>query len=145
MFTRVTSGSSADRSSIRRGWRLFASYWQTDDITEVRHMGLSFRIQEKWLGRALLITIVGLLMLSIYLLKLSNEWNAKFFNALQEKDSVAFWHQMRNLGFLVFFIAAVSAHRTWLRQLFVIRWRRWLTNKYMTEWLSDRRFYKMEL
>ena len=41
---------------------------------------------------------MSLSVLIVYLSKLINDWNARFFNALQEKNAEAFWAELQLLG-----------------------------------------------
>ena len=41
---------------------------------------------EKWLARGLLVVIIALNVFTVYLTKLFNSWDARFFNSLQDKD-----------------------------------------------------------
>jgi putative ATP-binding cassette transporter len=86
-----------------------------------------------------------------------NFWNRQFFNALQTKNYVAFlnllftWERTPS-GFVmpgfcevvvVYIIVAVYA--TYLNQWLQIRWRRWLTRRFLDEWLADRAYYRISL
>ncbi len=54
----------------------------------------------------------------------------------------------RQLGFfciLVVFAIAMSVYALYLNQLLQIRWRRWLTRRYLANWLADRAYYKLQL
>ena len=42
--------------------------------------------------------IVALSVLIVYISKLINSWNARFFNALQDKNADAFWSELQLLG-----------------------------------------------
>ena len=58
-------------------------------------MGLSAStIKEAWIARGLLALIVGLSVLIVYMAKLFNDWNARFYNALQDKNAEAFWAEL---------------------------------------------------
>ncbi len=39
----------------------------------------------------------------------------------------------------------IAIYRTYLRQLLQIRWRRWLTGRFQTSWLSGRAYYRLQL
>jgi putative ATP-binding cassette transporter len=86
-----------------------------------------------------------------------NYWNRAFFDALQVKDWGAFlalFFTYRRLsdgtlmpGFVSLAIVAVaiSIVRVYLVQWLQIRWRRWMTSRMITEWLSDRAYYRVSL
>src|SRR5215471_13750850 len=77
--------------------------------------------------------------------KLLNAWNARFFNAIQQKNAHAFWHELVYWTVLVAIFIIAFVYRQWLMQLLGIRWRRWLSEVYFRDWLTDRTYYRMEL
>ena len=81
----------------------------------------------------------------VYLAKLLNEWNARFFNALEDKNVEAFWAELRYFVILALIFIVVAVYRLWFRQMLQIRWRRWLTAVYYRDWLAERTYYRMEL
>ena len=81
----------------------------------------------------------------VWILKLANDWNARFFNALQEKNVDAFWVELRYFVFIAVGFILIAVYRLWFRQMLQIRWRRWLTEVYYGAWLQDRTYYRMEL
>src|SRR4029077_1223408 len=46
---------------------------------------------------------------------------------------------------LVFFAISMSVYSLYLSQMLQIRWRRWLTSKYLDAWLADQAYYQLEL
>ena len=53
-----------------------------------------FRSEEKWIARGLLAVIVTMSLGLVYLNVLFNYWYKDFYDALQNKDEPAFWHQI---------------------------------------------------
>jgi putative ATP-binding cassette transporter len=141
----LTNRVAAARGFLAKLWKLAAPYWWAEDKSEVRFLGFSVLVREKWIARGLLALIVGLAVFIVYMSKLLNDWNARFYNALQEKDQAAFVAELWYWTWLVAILIVVAVYRLWLRQLLTIRWRRWLTESYFGDWLSDRTYYRMEL
>ena len=83
----VTNRVAAARGFLAKLWKLSAPYWWAEDKSEVRFLGFSVLVREKWIARGLLALIIGLAVFIVYMSKLLNDWNARFYNALQEKDS----------------------------------------------------------
>src|SRR5215216_5457613 len=71
-------------------WALSKPYWFARDPVPFRVLGLSFTVPESWLSRGILALIIVLNVFYVYLSKLFNDWNRRFFDALQEKDASAF-------------------------------------------------------
>jgi len=81
----------------------------------------------------------------VYMSVLFNQWNSTFFNALQEKNRPVFFHQLFGLVWLVGFTIFFSVYQLYLSQMLEIRWRRWLTERYLRAWLTDGAYYRMQL
>jgi putative ATP-binding cassette transporter len=132
-------------SFLSKLWVLARPYWFAEQRQEVGLMGYSVMVKEAWIARGLLAVIVGLSVLVVYMSKLINAWNARFFNALQDKNADAFWAELQYWVVLVALLIVALVYRLWLTQFLTIRWRRWLSEVYFRDWLADRTYYHMEL
>jgi putative ATP-binding cassette transporter len=120
----------ARRNITRAAWRLAKCYWTSE---------------EKWSAWALLVGVIGLNLCNVYISVRINEWNRSFYNALQAFDSGELFRQLGFFGILVFFAISMSVYGLYLNQMLQIRWRRWLTSRYLGAWLSERAYYQLEL
>jgi putative ATP-binding cassette transporter len=111
-------------------WALVKPYWQSE---------------EKGSAWALLLVVIGMNLGLVYLLVLLNEWNNAFYNSLQNKDYAQFQAQLQKFAVLAFSYIAVAVYQIYLRQMLQIRWRRWLTDAFMSDWLANRNYYRLEL
>jgi vitamin B12/bleomycin/antimicrobial peptide transport system ATP-binding/permease protein len=118
------------RSTLAIVWRIAAPY---------------FRSEDRLAGR-LLFTAVILIELSIVLINvLLNQWNNRFYNALQEKNWDGFVREIGIFALLATLYIALSVYQLYLNQWLQIRWRRWLTNHYLDKWLDGPNHYRMQL
>jgi vitamin B12/bleomycin/antimicrobial peptide transport system ATP-binding/permease protein len=73
-------------------------------------------------------------------------FNRDLFNAIQAHEGPAFWQQLlfvfTPLAFAFVFSTVVEFV---VQSMLVIRWRRWLTEHYISHWLSDHAHYRMTL
>jgi vitamin B12/bleomycin/antimicrobial peptide transport system ATP-binding/permease protein len=111
-------------------WRLAKPYWQSDD---------------KWWAWGLLAAVVALNLLSVYVSVRINIWNRDFFDAIQRLDWPAFKRQFVIFGILAAVAIAGTVYQVYLQQMLQIRWRRWLTRRYLDTWLDERAYYRMQL
>jgi putative ATP-binding cassette transporter len=116
-----------------------------------------FRGEDRKAGITLLASVIGLQLFQVWLSVQFNEWNRIFYNAIQTKDWDTFISQLllgglaqgdyRRLGFTVlaalFIVSAV--YQIYLQQWLQIRWRRWLTHRYLDRWLGQSTHYRMRL
>ena len=145
MIDKFLMGLAAARGFFGKLWALARPYWFATDRVPIRFLGLSFAVREGWIGRAILLLILSLNILVVYMSKLLNDWNRRFFDAIQAKDAAAFRHEVEYWIVLVALLIFVSVYNQWFQQLLTIRWRRWLTGVYFHDWLSNLTYYRMEL
>jgi len=117
-------------SIIREAWRLSAPYWRSD---------------EKWRARGLLGAVVALNLANVYIDVRINQWNNAFFNAIQNRDSAAFFWQLGVFGMLAAAAIVISVYALYLNQMLQIGWRRWMTGRYVDRWLADRAYFRLQL
>ena len=118
------------RIIIRTAWCLAKSYWKS---------------AEKRSAWSLLVAVIVLNLGNVYIGVRINEWNRAFYNALQTFNAMALFRQVGIFGILVAFAVLISVSALYLNQLLQIRWRRWLTKRYLAAWLADRAYYKLQL
>lgn len=104
-----------------------------------------FSSEEKWKARGLLAAIVALNLGAVYMLVQINEWNRVFYDALQNKDAEVFWRELGRFTYLAFGFILIAVYRFYLTQLLEMRWRAWMTGHYLDRWLTQQRFYQLEL
>jgi putative ATP-binding cassette transporter len=111
-------------------WNLAWPYWTGD---------------RKWSARGLLGAVVLLNLISVWLNVRLNAWNAQFYNALQEYDWPEFWRQFAIFGLIAAALIVVAVYQLYLRQILQIRWRAWLTDRFLDGWLGHQTYYRMQL
>src|SRR5437764_907426 len=115
---------------LKAAWSLAWPFWTGD---------------EKWSARALLAAVVALNLTAVWLNVRLNAWNNDFYNALQEYDWPKFWRQFAVFGMIAASLIVVAVYQLYLRQVLQIRWRRWMTERFLHAWLGDQTYYRMQL
>jgi vitamin B12/bleomycin/antimicrobial peptide transport system ATP-binding/permease protein len=118
------------RELLHDTWTLIRPYWSSED---------------RWAGRGLLILVIALNLGIVYINVLLNQWNNAFYNALQDKDYAVFWSQLVRFTWLAGLFIVAAVYQIYLNQMLQIRWRRWLTDRYLNAWLADGAYYRMQL
>jgi vitamin B12/bleomycin/antimicrobial peptide transport system ATP-binding/permease protein len=118
------------RGFLRQAWKLAWPYWCSE---------------EKWSAIGLLTSVVVLALLNVWLNVRLNTWNNAFYNALQAYDWREFWQQFGVFGLIATAMIIVVVYQYYLRQILHIRWRRWLTERYLHGWLDNQAYYRMQL
>ena len=101
--------------------------------------------EDRWRARGLLLAVVLLTLGMVYLTVLLNQWNNAFYSALQEKNMPAFRGQLFRVTYLITIFIFLAVYQVYLNQMLEIRWRRWLTDRYLRAWLSNDAYYRMQL
>ncbi|MSP05012.1 MAG: ABC transporter ATP-binding protein/permease [Acetobacteraceae bacterium] len=128
-------------SFLKDAWRLAAPY---------------YRSEEKVVAWALLLAVIALNLSTVGMSVVLSYWNREFFNALQTKDFSAFTdllltYRRTDSGLMPGFVWVIvlyifiTVYENYLQAWLEMRWRRWLTDKYLNEWLADRAYYRISL
>jgi len=104
-----------------------------------------FRSEDKFAGRLLLASVILIELTVVGINVLLNQWNNRFYNALQEKNWDGFVREIGVFCILAACFIALSVYQLYLNQWLQIRWRRWLTSRYLGEWLHGANHYRMQL
>lgn len=113
-------------------------------LAEVRRLAIPyFKGEDRWPGRILLVAVIFLELASVFLNVQFNEWNARFYNAVQNKDFTTFQHELLYFCGLAVLLIIAAVYQLYLRQWLRIRWRTWLTDKYLGRWLNGSTHYRM--
>jgi putative ATP-binding cassette transporter len=118
------------RELLRDAWTLIRPYWFSED---------------RWAGRGLLAAVIGLALFTVFINVLLSKWYNSFYNAIQDKDFPAFWNLLIRFSWLALLYIIAAVYQIYLNQMLQIRWRRWLTERYLGAWLADGAYYRMQL
>jgi putative ATP-binding cassette transporter len=118
------------RALLRDAWTIARPYWFSED---------------RWAGRALLVAVIALNLGIVAINVMLNKWNLAFYNALQDKNYEIFLQQLLRFTWLAGSFIVVAVYELYLNQMLQIRWRRWLTDRYLTAWLEGGSYYRMQL
>src|SRR6516164_246703 len=118
-----------ERGFLRQAWDIAWPYWKSE---------------EKWSAIGLLGAVVALNLITVWLNVRFNYWNNNFYNALQQYDWAEFWRQFAIFGGLALAFMLVGVYSAYLQRILHIRWRRWLTERFLRDWLDGQAYYRMQ-
>jgi vitamin B12/bleomycin/antimicrobial peptide transport system ATP-binding/permease protein len=104
-----------------------------------------FMGEDRWAGRILLVLVIGLTLGQVALTVVLNYWRNDFYNALQEYNLPAFWLQMGVFSVIASIYVIVAVTEAYLQRWLTIRWRRWLTDRFLERWLADRTYWRVAM
>jgi putative ATP-binding cassette transporter len=98
-------------------------------------ISLYWKSEEKLFAWCALLTLVALSLLAVATALAINEWYKYFYNAIQEFDAYKFYNLVAVFLAIVSFSVMRSVLISYLVDVFALRWRRWLTNYYLSAWI----------
>ena len=104
-----------------------------------------FKSTEWPIAVPLLIGAILLTFSSVGLEVLFNDWSRRFYDSFQNKDEAAFWREIWTFAWLAALFIAVYMTRAIVSPYLRLRWRRWLTRRYLAHWFDGRGYYRIEL
>ncbi|MBI3196127.1 MAG: ABC transporter ATP-binding protein/permease [Rhodospirillales bacterium] len=104
-----------------------------------------FRSEEWPYAIPLLLGAIALTLGGVFLEVLFNEWSRRFYDSLQNKDEAAFWREMLTFSWIASFMIMAFVARAVVSPYLRLRWRRWLTRRFLAHWLDGRGYYRIEL
>jgi len=126
MTTEETPGFNA------RLWRRFAAmarpYWQEE---------------ERWRARGLLALLIVLLLGQTAFNVLFNQETGEFTSALAARDTDRFWASIWRYTVILAAAVPIYALYYYVRDTLGLRWRRWLTHRFLARYFSERAYYRL--
>lgn len=99
--------------------------------------------EERWTLR-LGLTLLGLLLLlQTTCSVLFNQESGEFISALADTDSQRFWQSIQRYAIILAAAIPVYSLYYYVRDTIGLRWRRWLTNDFMTRYFNNRAYYQL--
>ena len=111
-------------------WRLARPYFVSED---------------RWAGRILLGAVIAIELSIVAINVMLNQWNNRFYNALQERNWDNFVWELLFFCALAAAFIVLAVYQLYLNQWLQIRWRRWMTRQYLDHWLANANHYRMQL
>src|SRR6516162_428557 len=122
--------AATERGFLRQAWNIAWPYWKSE---------------EKWSAIGLLVAIITFNLALVWLNVRFNYWYNDFYNTLQEYKWQEFWWQFGIFGMLALSYIVVGVYSAYLQRILHIRWRRWLTGRFLRNWLEDQAYYRLQL
>src|SRR6202166_1503819 len=111
-------------------WRLAAPYYRSED---------------RWAGRLLLGAVVAIELSLVAIQVILNDWYNRFYNTLQDRNFSAFVSAILFFCAIAAIYTVLAVYQNYLNLWLQIRWRRWMTQTYLRQWLNTANHYRMQL
>ena len=122
-------------------------YFNTGDETRARIWPFpAFGARERRVAISMVVLLVVINQAQVGMNLRLSFFSRDWFNAIQNKDQSAFWSQLLFVFTpWAFLFIATAVLEFVVTNILIIRWRRWLTNNYVTRWLDTHTHYRMSL
>ena len=115
---------------LKAFWRLVKPYWVSPERAKAFTM---------------LATVVGLVLMMVWLEVKFTTQTRDSYNALESKDKDEFVRQVGTFTLLAVLWIVCGVYRLYYRLMLTIEWRTWLTERFLAEWMKDQAHYRMQL
>lgn len=79
------------------------------------------------------------------MLVLLNQWNNRFYNALQNYATDTIFHELYVFSGLAAIYIILAVYSYYLQQCLIINWRKWLTARFLDVWLKNKTYYHLQM
>ncbi len=104
-----------------------------------------FRAEDRWPGRILLGAVIAIELSIVAITVILNEWYNRFYNTLQDRNWSAFVSAILFFCVIAAVYTVLAVYQNYLNLWLQIRWRRWMTQTYLRQWLNTANHYRMQL
>lgn len=116
--------------SLKAFWKFLTPYWTSKDSLM------------SWF---ILAVIVIMTASAVYLATAINAWYKRFWDTFEQYNVPGFWHELMIFAILATVHVLISVYNAFLKSRLSIRWRAWLTDNVLEDWLSRDTYYKLQL
>ncbi|HET7754844.1 MAG TPA: SbmA/BacA-like family transporter, partial [Anaeromyxobacteraceae bacterium] len=134
MSVRAARRQEGDRATGRRFWRdvfgLLRPYWASE---------------ERLTAWTLLVAVVSLTLATVYINLQFQRCYGGFYNALEARDGALAMRRLLQFGLLSAAYMACATYQFFLGQKLQLQWRRWITDRFLRDWLRARTYYQLQI
>ncbi len=131
----MSTSEPSETGAFRLDWRVARAYGQ---FAGAFWTGPTAR--RAWL---LTVGLIACLLLSTVVTVAMNQWNRWFFDALEKRDVASLKQAVVVFFFIVGSMSAIGVGIVTSRMTLQVRWRQWLVDKLIGQWLADQKFYHL--
>lgn len=101
---------------------------------------------ERRIAVAMVVFLVLINQAEVGIIVRLNFFNRDLFNAIQNRDAATFWQQLLFVFTpWAFVYVAMTVVEFFTQSMLVVRWRRWLTDHFVSRWLARHNHYRISL
>ncbi len=117
-------------STLKAFWRLFKGFWTSES---------------KWCARGMLALIIALCAVKVCCILMIPLWYKKFGIMFEAKAFERFIPYVQEMALLLVGFALAEGARIYVQQQLRLKWRVWMTDRFLTRWMSGRAYYRLQV
>ena len=139
--------AAAHWPAVRQIMRIADRYFETDEVAQARIWPFRrFTARERTIAAAMVVFLVLLNQAEVGALLRLSFFNRDWFNAIQTRNGPVFWYQLLFVFTpWAFAYVSMTVIEFFTQAMLVIRWRRWLTDHFVSRWLASHNHYRISL
>jgi vitamin B12/bleomycin/antimicrobial peptide transport system ATP-binding/permease protein len=132
---------------VRQMTRIADLYYNASEVGQARIWPLrAFTALERRIAVMMVIFLVLANQAEVGITVRLSFFNRDWFNAIQNKDAASFWQLLFSVFTpWAFTYVTIAVIEFVVQSMLVIRWRRWLTEYFVSHWLTGHAHYRMSL
>src|SRR6185312_6746356 len=137
----------AHLSTIQQVMRIADRYFNAEETGTARIWPFRrFTARERRIAIAMVVVLVLVNQAEVGVLLRLSFFNRDWFNAIQARNEPEFWRQLLQVFTpWAFMYVGMIVLEFFIQSMLVIRWRSWLTDHFVTRWLSSHNHYRISL
>jgi len=137
----------AQSSTVGQIMQIADRYFNADETGRARVWPFRpYTALERRIAVALVVFLVLINQAQVGIIVRLNFFNRDWFNAIQSRDAATFWYQLLFVFTPYAFVyVATTVIEFFMQSMLVIRWRRWLTDHFVSRWLAYHNHYRISL
>jgi putative ATP-binding cassette transporter len=140
MMPRPSSAGQSDRVAAFARWRSAGG--------RVRHafgLASAYWTSRDWMfAWAALLALIAFQFGTTWIFVAANRWQQAFFDSFEKRDAARFAALLVTFLWIMGSQVGSTLVETWVRMALAIRWRTFLTERYVTRWMDRNRFAEIE-
>lgn len=130
-------------ATLALAWHLAIPYFKEKQQGELAFRWFKIHLQERWIGLGFVAVILAINVAQVYINVELNAWNNRFYTALQDRNGTAFWAELGYWAWIVAIYLVIYVYEVYLTSWLRIRWRKWMTEKFLDRWLAGATHYRL--
>lgn len=130
-------------ATLALAWHLAIPYFKERQQGELSFRWFKIRLQERWIGLGFVAVILAINVAQVVINVELNAWNNRFYTALQDRNGAAFWAELGYWSWIVAIYLVIYVYEVYLTSWLRIRWRTWMTDKFLNRWLAGATHYRL--